>query len=203
MDNETKIHLSPFEMDLVTDPKWILTKNNILKKVQRLLESVQENMLDYTALHRELFSPEILASPPKISKGENYNGLPWRILDYPRYFNKENIFAIRTLFWWGNFFSTTLHLSGKYKREHQIAISAFHKELCKNQFYICIHEEQWHHHFEKGNYLPVKDFTENTFHDLIKERPFIKLSCQCSFSDWDIAIKLLSENFVRITKWLA
>ena len=60
-----------------------------------------------------------LNSSPKISKGENYKGLPWLVLDYPRYFNKEDIFAIRTLFWWGNFFSITLHISGKYKMRYE------------------------------------------------------------------------------------
>ena len=32
----------------------------------------------------------------------------------PAVFSKENIFAIRTMFWWGNFFSISLHVSGKY-----------------------------------------------------------------------------------------
>jgi hypothetical protein len=27
------------------------------------------------------------------------------------------VFAIRTMFWWGNFFSVTLHMKGNY-REH-------------------------------------------------------------------------------------
>jgi len=38
------------------------------------------------------------AIAPKISKGENYEGLPWVILDFPRYFDKENVFAIRCFF---------------------------------------------------------------------------------------------------------
>ena len=54
----------------------------------------------------------IVQSTPKIAKGENYLQLPYVLLDYPRCFDKENIFAIRTMFWWGNFFSITLHLSG-------------------------------------------------------------------------------------------
>src|SRR5215467_7358592 len=112
MDNETKIHLSSFEMELVNNADWILTKNNILRKVQSMLEQVQNNTVDYSKLYPQLFPTEVKAISPKISRGENYGGLPWMMLDFPRFFAKEdlprsgaNIFAIRNMFWWGNFFS--------------------------------------------------------------------------------------------------
>jgi len=203
MDNETKIHLSAFEMNLLTDSNWILTKNNIIKKAQRLLEEVQYNILDYTKLHPNLFPGEVVAISPKISRGENYKGLPWLMLDYPRFFDKENIFAIRTMLWWGNFFSTTLHLSGKYKKEYSGSITLAHQSLFKDQFYICINEYQWHHHFEQENYLTVNNFTQTEFIELIRKRDFVKLASKFSLYEWDNAITLLSENFVRIAGWLA
>ena len=55
---------------------------------------------------------------PKISKGEKYKGLPWVMLDYPRIFGKEDIMAIGTRFWWGHYFSVTLHLKGGYLRTY-------------------------------------------------------------------------------------
>src|SRR6185369_6006174 len=137
MDDETKIQLSPLEIDLLNNSEWILTKNGIVKKAQRLLERVQENIGSYTDHHPGIFPKEVLAISPKISKGENYKGLPWLMLDYPRFFDKENFFAIRTMFWWGNFFSTTLHLSGKYKELHSKNLINNFEELKKNEFYIC------------------------------------------------------------------
>ena len=47
MNEQTKIQLSPFEMDLLNNSEWILTKNLIVKKAQRLLEKVQENILEH------------------------------------------------------------------------------------------------------------------------------------------------------------
>ncbi len=35
------------------------------------------------------------------------------MLDYPRAFGRDSIFACRTFFWWGRFFSLTLHLAGR------------------------------------------------------------------------------------------
>lgn len=199
---DPKIQLSTFEMDLLINSEWILTKNQIIKKAQRLLEEVQENTRQYTTGSLVTLPHEVTAISPKISKGENYKGLPWLILDYPRYFEKEKIFAIRTMFWWGNFFSTTLHLSGEYKERYSSSIIQSYEDLAKNKFHICIHDEQWHHHFEKENYLPVNDFSAQGFADQINKRSFIKLSCQLSFLAWNEAPGLLSESFIQITKWL-
>ena len=202
MDDQTKIQLSPLEMDLLNNSEWILTKNVIIKKAKRLLEEVQQNISDYIKLQPAIFPGEVLTISPKISKGENYKGLPWLILDYPRYFDKENIFAIRTMFWWGNFFSITLHLFGQYKQKYSKAIIQSYEELYKNGFFICINDEQWHHHFEKENYLHVKNFTAVEFGDQIQKKSFIKLSQRLSFSQWETAADLLSESFKKITKWL-
>jgi len=202
MNEQSKIQLSPFEMDLLNNSEWILTKNLIVKKAQRLLEKVQENILEHVKGSSLSLPQEVIIISPKISKGENYNGLPWLILDYPRYFKKEKVFAIRTMFWWGNFFSTTLHLSGPYKERYSSVIMQSYKALCENEFFTCIHDEQWHHHFEKENYLPVKNFTAHDFADHINTRSFIKLSCQLSFLKWNDAPDLLSESFIRITNWL-
>ena len=202
MNEQTKIQLSTFEMELLSNSEWILTKNLIIKKAQRLLERVQEKILEHVKESSVSLPQEVIIISPKISKGENYNGLPWLILDYPRYFKKEKVFAIRTMFWWGNFFSTTLHLSGEYKERYSRGIVRTYADLCQNEFYTCIHDEQWHHHFEKENYLAVKNFTAHDFADHIATRPFIKLSCQLSFLKWNDAPDLLSESFIRITNWL-
>ena len=112
--DRTKIRLSQEEEELVATADWILTKNRVIQKINQLLSNVQTSQQQFLQTCTTL-EKEVLASSPKISKGENYKGLPWLVLDYPRSFNKEEVFAIRTLFWWGNFFSVTLHLSGKYK----------------------------------------------------------------------------------------
>jgi hypothetical protein len=106
------------------------------------------------------------------------------------------------MFWWGNSFSTTLHLSGEYKERYSRAIIRTHDDLGKNEFYTCIHHEQWHHHFDEENYLPVKNFSAQDFADHINKRSFIKLSCQLPFLAWNEAPGLLSESFIQITKWL-
>jgi hypothetical protein len=89
--NPAKIRLSQTEMELVTNADLILTKNLILKKVKWLLENLLVKQQEYVALHAAGLPVKVSGSSPKISKGENYKGLPYLILDYPRLFEQENL----------------------------------------------------------------------------------------------------------------
>jgi len=188
-------------MELLNNSEWILTKNKIVKKAQRLFEEVQQNIVDYVGAEPGIFPRQVLDSSAKISKGENYLGLPWLMLDYPRHFKKENIFAIRTMFWWANFFSTTLHLSGAYSQQYGNTIVNKYDDLVKNQFFICVHQEQWHHHLQKENYIAVEEVSKIDFSRLIKKATFIKIARKLELSEWDTAIGRLTENFIRISEW--
>ena len=195
MINQAKVQLSPLEMELVTNANWILTKNNILQKVMDLLGTVQYQQQEYLQISSLHLPAEVIQTSAKISKGEKYQGLPYMILDQPRYFNKENIFAIRHLFWWGNFFSSTLHLAGDYKLQNeQKLIKAL--DLLKNErLFICINPDPWEHHFEEGNFVPVSSFHNKEPERIILDNPFIKLSRKIPLKDWNSVTKNLFETF--------
>jgi hypothetical protein len=196
MQHGAKIQFSELEQSLMQNAEWILTKNAVLEKMKWLLQQCQD---EQTALfeNRESSLPaEIFITPPKISKGENYNGLPWLMLDHPRHFEKQTAFAIRTLFWWGNFFSITLHLSGKYKEQYAGKIISQYDMLGKNNFHLCISNDEWEHHFEKTNYCAVNEINNDAFEQSISEKSFIKLSVRIDLYQWEN----LPEQVVSITK---
>lgn len=203
MKTESKIQLSPQEFDLVNNPGWILTKNEIILKVKHLLQDLLQNQQDYIQSLRHQLPEEILRPSPKISKGENYKGLPYLILDYPRFFEQKDIFAIRTMFWWGNFFSITLHLSGNYKILFTEKIINGYNALKEKEFYVCSQEEQWDHHFENYNYMPLSEWSRNDFERKINSGSFIKIANKISLNQWDDAQHHLLEYFKLINKVLA
>jgi hypothetical protein len=168
-----KISLSAKELQLVTNAYWILTKNHIIEKVKSLLASLQQQQQALLKKNAFTLPKEAAKSSPKISKGENYKGLPYLVLDYPRYFDKENIFAIRTMFWWGNFFSCTLHLSGRYKKDAVAKLISSRSALIKNDFFICVSDNQWEHHFENDNYAGINSISKKGFEKMIMEKSFI------------------------------
>ena len=200
--NAAKIRLSQKEMELINNSGWILTKNGILKKTKLLLENLQVLQQQYFQSHTVCLPEEVLQSLPKISKGENYKGLPYLILDYPRYFNKENICAIRIMFWWGNFFSSTLHLSGRYKLHFSPKIIASYPSLKEKDFFFCIQENEWEHDFEKHNYLPLFEMSKHDFETAIQKKSFIKLAKKIPIQEWDDAQEKLLDYFKQIIEMM-
>ncbi len=191
----TKLKLSPKELRLVGDDAFILTKNAILEKVKHMLQNLSEDQLRYIHQKKDPFPVEIFRHPPKISRGENYRGLPWLVLDYPRVFENEKhpsgkagIVAIRTLFWWGRYCSVTLHLQGYYKKTFGKHIADAYPLLKQKNFFVCINDNQWEHHLGKDNYRSLKKMSRQGFEKIIGKKDFLKLSAKCKLEDWNTGL---------------
>jgi hypothetical protein len=197
-----KIRLSPEEAELVMRADVILTKNRIIQKTMVLLGGLQEKQWDILAATEDRIAG-LNALPGKISRGENYKGLPYLILDQPRIFEKEHILSIRTLFWWGNFFSTTLQLSGRYKIQYEEKILSRLDELKDGDFSICTNDEQWEHHFEEGNYTALRQLDTAMARKMIGEKTFIKLAKRTGFDQWETSEEKLLDIFTRLVRVLA
>jgi hypothetical protein len=201
--SEAKIRLSQKEKELVSSAEFILTKNAILEKTKQLLLILQNKQESFLH-HPQLFiSGDGANLSPKISKGENYKGLPYLILDYPRVFKSTNIFAIRTLFWWGHFFSTTLHLSGDYKKKFEEKIITSLPVLLNQGFFYCVNDSPWEHDFEKGNYIELEETIKPGIENSIREKPFIKLAIKIPLHQWEDAPDILFDHFRKIIEMLA
>lgn len=197
MTDEPKLTLSAEELQLVTNTQWILTKRVIIDKVNLLFGNLSVVFSNHVIANDFFLQPAIVQSTPKIAKGENYLQLPYVLLDYPRCFDKENIFTIRTMFWWGNFFSITLHLSGKYKETFETALQKNIQTLMQHDFYVCINENEWQHHFKADNYMPVKKMTLDEINS-ITQRRFIKAAIKFPLEKWDTMPSLLEQSFLDL-----
>ena len=197
MTENTKIYLSAQELQLVSDREWILTKCKITKGVFSLFGSLSVDMKGFLTSDREWLPLEVISSSPKINKGENYLSLPYVILDYPRIFNKTNVFVIRTMFWWGNFFSVTLHLDGIYKHQFEKTILK-NIQLLQDNLYICVHENQWHHYFKEDNFVAVKEKTASELKKIITHSSFIKIAKQFPLREWNTIENHLNNAFEEL-----
>ncbi len=195
-----KIQLSAKEKELVGNTELILTKNAILQKTEQLLAVLQSHYQEYLKEQDGNLPVRVMRSSPKISRGENYKGLPYRVLDYPRLFDPNNIFAVRTLFWWGHFFSITLHVSGQYKKDAEKKLVASFSLLKKAGFSVCINSDPWEHHFEEDNYKLLSKLNKKEFEKWIFNKPFVKLANKISLRRWDHAIPVLNRYFKLLSE---
>ena len=192
---QTKIQLLPAEMELVSSPDIILTKNAILQKIKSFLEALQVRQLDIIKQYSSNFPEEVLKISPKISRGENYKGLPWLVLDNPRHFQHNNIFAIRTMFWWGNFFSITLHLSGKYKSDLLNKIAESFSLLKKDDFYIYAGQKEWEHDFDPDFYKKISAATAGELEKIFSQNNFLKLAIKFPIDSLETIEDKLCRNY--------
>ena len=183
----TKIRLSPEEEMLVLRGDWILTKNRVMQKAMQMLGDVQLEQKNLLTSYASVLPQEIIQSSPKISRGENYQGLPWLMLDYPRLFNKEDGFAVRTFFWWGHFFSVTLQFSGRYKKLFETNLLHALPALKADEFSGCIQDDPWQHHLEPDNYKSLQSFTTKEWEALIASREFVKIAKTIPLQEWNVA----------------
>ena len=189
-------------MALVTDPAWILTKNSIMGKVvgmfALLSEEFRENVgSGFPAGGLKGGGPDL-----KISKGENYKGLPYVMLDYPRIFGREDVLAIRTMFWWGHAFTVTLHLKGQYKDLFLPVIRERWGVLAEAGFHVGVSEDEWRHEHVPENYQLIGEDARE-LERVLKGQPFLKLSARCGLDRWEEAPAVLGELFRVLVSVLA
>jgi hypothetical protein len=197
---QTKIQFLPAEMELVSSPDIILTKNAILQKIKSFLEELLPKQHAILQEYSSHLPEEPLRISPKISRGENYKGLPWLVLDNPRYFQHNNIFAIRTMFWWGNFFSITLHLSGNNKTELLKTIAGHFSLLGENDFYIYTGEKEWEHDMDPNSYKRISSLNKDELENVITENSFLKLAVKFPIDSLEAIEDKLLRNFELLVK---
>jgi hypothetical protein len=194
----TKIQLSEDELLMMQNSDWILTKNGIIEKINQGFSSMAVQMQQTIACRQSVFDNDIILSSPKISRGEKYQGLPYVILDYPRIFGKENVLAIRTLFWWGNYYSITLHLKGRW--QHQVAnkIIASSRQLREHSFFMSLSGDEWNHDLQNEDYIGMQNISEEELEKKLAGTPFFKLAARVAIAPWATMEKKLFGLFLYL-----
>jgi len=200
MIQQTKIQFLPAEMELVSSPDIILTKNAILQKIKSFFEEIQMKQQDVLKKYSSQLPEEVLRISPKISRGENYKGLPWLVLDNPRHFQHNNIFAIRTMFWWGNFFSITLHVSGNNKNDLLKNLTQNASLLAKNDFYIYNGTKEWEHDIDPDSYKKLSAINEDELQKIISTNSFLKLAVKFTVESLEAVEDKLLRNYELLIK---
>ena len=200
--SSANVELSKNELELVTSSEFILTKNRIIEKVYNLFGVLSEIYKDILSRYSTVLPVETFKSSPKIYKGENYLNLPYVMMDYPRIFAKEDVFAIRSFFWWGNFFSITLHLSGKYFEMFVDLLQTKLPALREEDLFVCVNEAPWHHHFEAINYKSLHEMITDSASEIFT-KPFIKIAKKIPLTEWNHAFEFYKNYYEKLLQLIA
>lgn len=193
--NDAKIQLSEDELRVVLNAEFILTKNRIIQKVYELFGVLSGS---YRLNAEQIFSFLPVLQHPKITRGENYHALPYVILDYPRYFTHSDVLAIRTMFWWGNNMSITLHLKGRYKEMLSESVISELAQLKSEGWQLQVSGNEWQHHYAEHTHVLLTKIDTEKLKNLVEKSSFTKLGNFLPLSKWNEAEEILVAKFGQI-----
>lgn len=186
------------ELQILEDQKFLLLKESVSQKTIKYLAEIEQSLKEPIRKSSFAFPSNALTKSGKISKGENYLGLPYFILDCPRLFTKKEVFAFRTMLWWGHEFSCTLHIGGEQiKRIDDKFLLQLKREGISNDSYFCISKSPWDYHFESSNYVPTSQLNLGEMKNHIRENDFIKISRFIPVNQWAMFKSFTLESFAR------
>jgi hypothetical protein len=195
MAQGTKITFSDAELQAILHPDFFYTKHAAMQKVMELLSETERALREIVIQHPDLSAHTNIVSP-KIFRGENYKKLPYMVLDYPRKFSAESIFAFRTMFWWGKEFSFTMHIQHTALEHFRNVIEKNISKLGGKQFFYCVNKTPWEYYFEDDNYLLLDNLlNDSDFEEKIMSAQFIKLSRKIVIGDFEKVPLFASETF--------
>ncbi|WKN44372.1 hypothetical protein [Tunicatimonas pelagia] len=178
--------LTAKELRQLADTDFLLTKAVIHQKAERLLTATQTQLKAYIQDKSPAFPEAVLIRGGKISRGENYQNLPYHVLDYPRQLSQDAIFTLRTMIWWGHELSITWHMAGHSLQQFRAQLENKLPLMKQWHWQICVSDDPWQYHRIPSYYQPALGFEENTWRLWLEKRSFCKFVVFFPFSDWDV-----------------
>ncbi len=190
-----KNSFSSQELDYLQDQDFLLTKVQITNKLSGLLAQVREDLKQHFDKNRFSFPEDIDLISGKISKGENYKHLPYLILDFPKLIHRESVFTLRTMVWWGQEFSCTLHLQGKAWEQRRVTFAQNYSQLFNQAVYFCVHPSPWEYHFDEDNYQFIENIPEVRLQKELSRKEFLKISRRLPLSKYSQLSSFVLESW--------
>lgn len=190
------------ELEVLQNKRFFEVKKSATQSLQRLFAEL-EDQLNPLILENKVLSSLLNGKRGRIFKGENYRDLPYVNLDYPGLFGKESVLAFRTLFWWGNGFSFTLHLAGNNWENYRESILRNLHILKGKGFYVCVNPNSpWEYHYEQSNYRALDESGSEEWIEEIRSRSFFKISRRMDLNEYKNLIPFGLETWKLLEKIL-
>lgn len=182
------------ELALIQSDAFFKTKqhiyDNIIAQYNILSADIEALKSDYLNLFSAASHPE----GGKISKGENYMGCPYLVLDNPRCYKEDYILACRTMFLWSHYFVATFIYKQSEAVHHRFFTRFTASKQNANQ-YILFTNKLWQHHVTSENYLPLENAAAEWTNDKIPV-DLIKIVMVIPF-DCQVPLRHLTSSFYK------
>ncbi|MBK8845382.1 MAG: hypothetical protein IPO27_02040 [Bacteroidetes bacterium] len=158
------------ELSLISGDYFFVQKNKIFASLHERFLQINNHINKLKEKYNQNLPAEVNRKQGKISRGENYNNLPYMVLDNPNVFSNDGIFAFRLIFLWGKYFTLNIAISGKYFLHYQPYLPEVIKSFSQMNVYQLHDDQLWQHYITSGyreisedsNFTPLNDFLKLT-----------------------------------------
>lgn len=160
------------EIALLSNPQFFELKNGATEKLKSAMEKIREALL-------KTIKPETLLAPSttdflkgQIAKGENYEGYPYVMLDFPKQFGKKSIFTFRAMFWYGHEFIFSVILAGEGMTHYRKQFKDHYPSLAEHRFYFG-KDDVWD--WRTSAQVQIAEDNKSLIFSLMESQQFLKL----------------------------
>jgi hypothetical protein len=182
------------EWEFLTQASPMHLKPSIQEKIDLKLSFVKHELTRVVDKYRMNFPAwgDDLHLASKIYRGENYLGMPWMALDFPKNYGKDSSLAFRVLVLWGDAIYTSLLAEENVKIEHLDSVSI--TNLPDSISYI-INENRWIQTIESDSCRYAQNLDSILEHR--KQFGFTRLFQKIEFSKWNTLESECSQSFIN------
>jgi hypothetical protein len=160
------------EIELLSNPKFYELKNGATEKLKSAMEKIREALLMTIEPQRLIAPSSTDFLKGQIAKGENYEGYPYVMLDFPKQFSKDSIFTFRTMFWYGHDFIFSVILAGELLARYRANLKSNFDALANENFSFG-KEDVWD--WRKSAQIKFESQNKAAILSLSDSQPFLKL----------------------------
>lgn len=117
------LDLAPDEAHVLQDTAYFEARARLEGKLTAFFQSLQGELMEVVAGYKDQLPSRILSRAPKYTRGEKYQGLPYRVLDCPNLLDRDTYFAYRCVLIWGRGWSTHFMLKGGLTDSYRKALA--------------------------------------------------------------------------------
>lgn len=181
MAQNTKIIPTNAELEIASNTNFFDVKRELTAKIVLALEQFGEQLLQEIII--PVFQKQgIERAGLKVSKGENFKGYPYIVLDCPRLYSTDTEVICRTIFRWGHGWSLHFTVQGKTLASINHSLPFFLASL-STDWLLYTGENIWEQDVDSIYFIPTPSMSETALCQTINRDEFFKIARQINLSE--------------------
>ncbi len=180
---KSTIKLTKKEFDFINSKEYPISKRAVIQKICLQFDELGPALLENLIPINPKAAAELQNSSFKTTRGENYQSLPYVVLDYPKIKQKDFTILCRTMFWWGKYVSLNVFLKADEFDIKKIANALMQTSIKKIKLYDG--KDIWQQNLNDKHFIKLSNLNEEELYSILKKQLYLKLSLKVRFDKLD------------------